>query len=115
MFKIVEEGALEEVPVDVDLFAFNIGADQTPSIKENIPTEAHPYPLTESNYVRVKNFALTGQTPLSERDPDEHLVILETASGQPDFSKISGFSADDLTDLKIFDGITEALPPPPVQ
>jgi hypothetical protein len=113
MFTIVEQGGLEEIPVNVDLFAFNIGASEVATVGENIPTELHPYPLTRSVYERVKNMAAPGQPPEAARDPVEHLVILEDAPGQPDFTKLTGFSADELTDLKIFDGITEALPPPP--
>jgi hypothetical protein len=113
MFTIVEQGALSEIPVNVDLFAFNIGADQIPSPSEGIPTELHVYPMTVDYYERPKNMAAPGEPPLAARDPIEHLIILEDAPGQPDFSKLTGFSADDLTDLKVFDGITEALPPPP--
>jgi hypothetical protein len=113
MFTIVEQGGLDEIPVNVDLFAFNIGDDEVPSVTDGIPTELHPYPLTESYYERVKNAALPGQPPQDERDPLEHLVVLEDAPGQPNFSTLQGFSADELTDLKTFEGITEALPPMP--
>jgi hypothetical protein len=113
MFTIVEQGALNEIPVNVNLFAFNIGADQLPSESQGIPTELHVYPMTVNYYERPKNMADPGQPPLAARDPIEHLIILEDAPGQPDFTKLAGFSADELTDLQTFDGITEALPPPP--
>jgi hypothetical protein len=37
---------------------------------------------------------------------------LQDAAGQPDFSGLVGFSADEISDLKAFEGITEAFPEP---
>jgi hypothetical protein len=111
-FNIVEQGALDEIPVNVGLLAFNIGSDEMPAVQDGVPSELNPYPMTVSSYEEVKNFAAPGEKPFAQRDLEEHLVILQDAAGQPDFSGLVGFSADEISDLKAFEGITEAFPEP---
>ena len=107
-YTIVMNGGSDVLPVNVDYFIFKrleLSAGARDLMYGFLEVE-HPYPLNDEYYQRVKNFAAKGQTPRYERDPKENLPIMEKVSGVPDLTHLKGFTADDMLDLKIFDGQT---------
>ena len=106
---IVMNGELDALPVNVSLFANEIGnLGGVSPLGGGLLPEVHPYPYSLANYQSVENFAVAGAPPMSERDPVEHLRILQTTPGQPNFATLTGFNAEDEIELNAFLGITEA-------
>lgn len=114
LFDVVMESPGDSVPVDIDYYVYYRDANMDRNESEGQMKQVHPYPLRQDSYQRVKNFAAPGEAPLAKRDPKENLVILEAASGKPDFSQLVGFDASDITDLSVFDGFVEQLSTTPV-
>ena len=84
-FTIVMNGADEKIPVDVDNRIpkrNELGQRDRQLGPSNL---SHVYPVNTGSYVRVTRFPTP---PFFRRDDVEHLVIMDRASGQPDFRKL---------------------------
>ncbi len=118
-YKIVMNGASEELPVNVSYFVtfensangpIIFGSESDTSAEKSL-TEVHPYPLNLAYYQRVQNVAGPGEPPRPGRDPVEGLVLLEKVySNAPPLSRLVGIDGDDMTDLNDFLGLTEDQP-----
>ncbi len=104
-FTIVEQGGSDALPVNVDYFVWE--KDQTGTRTWNPANISHPYPLRVDGYMAVENFADQGQKPKYERDPKEHLVVLENTAGEPDLRHLVGMNGDEATDLHEFDDMID--------
>lgn len=102
-FTIVEKGADARLPVNVDYFVWNRNEWGDRDQSQGQVKEIHPYPL-ENSYMRIKNFARPGQTPVGRRD-GENLYIMEQVNQEPNLSKLRDFNADDVKDDSVFDGL----------
>jgi hypothetical protein len=105
-FNIVEHSADRRIPVDIDFFVWNRGPSGERDSAQGEVAQIHPYPLEDKSYMRVENFAQPGQPPVYQRDDQEHLIIMERVNHAPPLKGIKGFSADDLTEMSKFDGLT---------
>lgn len=104
-FTIVMKGADEKLPVNVDYFVWNRNQFGERDQKQGEITQIHPYPLESNSYMTIKNFAGPGQKPIAQRDPEEHLLIMERVNHAPNLKHLGEFNADDITDMKVFDGL----------
>jgi hypothetical protein len=87
-FTIVMNGADDKLPVNVDNHVWNLGADGTRNdARAGAADIASIYPFNTSSFMRVTYFP---EPPHWQRDdiPNEHLVIMDRAAGQPDFSRL---------------------------
>ena len=106
-FTIVMNGASDAVPVNVSYFIYNrdgvSGGDRNRAY--GLLWANHPYPLNEAYFQEVTNTAPPGQPPQYGRDPKEHLVLMNEASGKPNFTHLEDFSADQENDLAAFEAM----------
>lgn len=119
LFAIVMQGGSEALPVSVNYFVYNRGADGYRGRQNGLFPTIGAYPIFSRYYQSVKNIAPPGQPPMPHRDPKEHLLDLNpvTSSPIPVLMKLNGFTEEDRQDLSTFDRMekeVEALAPPSV-
>lgn len=88
-FTIVEKGADDKLPVNVDNHVFNRNEQGVRDPAAGVASIAHAYPVNTESYMRVTYFQ---QAPHYQRDSVEHLVMMDRAQGQPDLRRMDALS-----------------------
>lgn len=104
--EIVVKSAAPSIPVDVDYFIVKRIGNSIGTRKDGPLQVNHPYPLMNSEYETVQNFAKKGEHPQSKRDPLEKLLILKTVGHAPNFTQLDGFDEIDRVNLEKFSSQT---------
>lgn len=110
LYTILKGQPDSRVPVTVEYFVWKRNDDGVRDRAQGQIQEIHPYPMRRKSYLGVTNFG-TEKNPQAKRDPKEHLLIMGRVHQPPPLSELRDFSADDVTDLVEFDGLSRDLNP----
>src|SRR5262249_2841803 len=121
LFHILMKGGSEKLPLNVNYFIYNLGANGKRERVNGLLPTVGAYPPFVYYYQAVKNFAEPGEPPITKRDPKENLLYLDALRGSPEpiLMKTRGFDEGDRKILKTYDlmvaGVAFAKQPPPLK
>jgi hypothetical protein len=84
-FEIVEKGADDKVPVNVDYHVWNRNAQGVRDSQAGGADIDVAYPVNKYSFMKVTYFK---DAPYTRRDEVEHLLEMDSEQGQPDFRRL---------------------------
>jgi hypothetical protein len=102
LFTIVMKGGSDKLPVTVDTHVWNKNAEGVRDASAGAADIVTAYPVETDSYMRVTYFP---EAPHYKRDdiPNEHLVMMDRARGQPDLRKLDQILSPAMDEI----GVTE--------